>query len=60
LIGAGALTINIERIYPLDAIVAAQEHNRSGRTRGKVVVDMGVGAPAAPVSGRLAPQGARR
>jgi hypothetical protein len=48
LIESGALKINIERIYPLDAIVEAQEHNRSGRTRGKVVVDMGVEAPEAP------------
>jgi NADPH:quinone reductase-like Zn-dependent oxidoreductase len=42
LIATGKLQINIDRIYPLDAIAAAQEHNRSGRTRGKVVVDMGV------------------
>lgn len=46
LIEAGALRINIDRSYPLDAIVDAQQHNRGGRTRGKVVVDMGV-APAA-------------
>jgi NADPH:quinone reductase-like Zn-dependent oxidoreductase len=37
--------VNIDRCYPLDSIAQAQEHNRSGRTRGKVVVDMG----AAPV-----------
>ena len=42
LIAAGKVRINIEQTYPLDAIVKAQEHNRSGRTRGKVVVDMGV------------------
>ncbi len=49
LIDAGALRVNIDRRYPLDAIVAAQEHNRSGRTRGKVVVDMGVApGPASP------------
>ena len=47
LIESGALKIHIERIYPLDAIIEAQQHNRSGRTRGKVVVDMGVEAPAA-------------
>jgi NADPH:quinone reductase-like Zn-dependent oxidoreductase len=45
LIDAGALRVNIDRCYPLDSIAQAQEHNRSGRTRGKVVVDMG----AAPV-----------
>jgi len=42
LIAAGKVRINIDQTYPLDAIVKAQEHNRSGRTRGKVVVDMGV------------------
>lgn len=49
LIEAGALQINIDRTYPLDAIVEAQRHNRSGTTRGKVVVDMGIDAAAAPV-----------
>ena len=42
LIAAGKVRINIDQTYPLEAIVKAQEHNRSGRTRGKVVVDMGV------------------
>ena len=42
LITAGKVRINIDQTYPLDAIAKAQEHNRSGRTRGKVVVDMGV------------------
>lgn len=46
LIEAGALRVNIDRSYPLDAVAEAQEHNRGGHTRGKVVVDMGV-APAA-------------
>jgi NADPH:quinone reductase-like Zn-dependent oxidoreductase len=46
LIESGALRINIDRIYPLDEIVDAQQHNRSGSTRGKVVVDMGVDASA--------------
>ncbi|HVH33824.1 MAG TPA: nuclear transport factor 2 family protein, partial [Tahibacter sp.] len=40
LIAAGKLQINIDGIYTLDSIVAAQQHNRSGNTRGKVVVDM--------------------
>jgi NADPH:quinone reductase-like Zn-dependent oxidoreductase len=44
LIAAGKLRINIDRTYPLDAIVEAQQHNRNGNTRGKVVVDMGVPA----------------
>jgi NADPH:quinone reductase-like Zn-dependent oxidoreductase len=48
LIESGALRVNIDQSYPLDAIVEAQEHNRSGRTRGKVVVDMGVDAPVQP------------
>jgi len=42
LIAAGKVRINIDQTYPLAAIVQAQEHNRSGRTRGKIVVDMGV------------------
>jgi NADPH:quinone reductase-like Zn-dependent oxidoreductase len=42
LIAAGKVRLNIDETYPLDAIVKAQEHNRSGRTRGKVVVDMGI------------------
>lgn len=46
LIEAGVLRINIDRIHPLDEIVQAQQHNRSGRTRGKVVVDMGGSAGA--------------
>jgi NADPH:quinone reductase-like Zn-dependent oxidoreductase len=44
LIAAGKLRINIDQTYPLGAIAKAQEHNRSGSTRGKVVVDMGVAA----------------
>lgn len=47
LIEAGKLRINIDRTYPLDAIAEAQRHNLSGRTRGKVTVDMGVEAGAA-------------
>jgi len=42
--------VNIDRRHPLDSIAQAQEHNRSGRTRGKVVVDMG----AAPAGSRPA------
>jgi NADPH:quinone reductase-like Zn-dependent oxidoreductase len=44
LIAAGKLRINIDQTYPLAAIAQAQAHNRSGRTRGKVVVDMGASA----------------
>lgn len=40
LIAAGKLRINIDQVYPLAEIAAAQEHNRSGRTRGKVVVEI--------------------
>ena len=42
LVEAGKVRINIERTYPLEAIAAAQQDNRDGSTRGKVVVDMGV------------------
>ncbi len=41
LIAAGKLRINIDRTYPLAEIAKAQEYNRGGRTRGKVVIDMG-------------------
>lgn len=43
LIASGRLKVNIERSYPLQDIVAAQQHNKAGNTRGKVVVDMGAG-----------------
>lgn len=44
LIEAGRVRINIERIYPLDEIVQAQQHNQAGTTRGKAVVAIGDGA----------------
>jgi NADPH:quinone reductase-like Zn-dependent oxidoreductase len=48
LIQAGALRVNIDQVYPLERIAEAQEHNRSGRTRGKVVVAIAPAADAAP------------
>ena len=42
LIAAGKVRINIDRTYPLAAVADAQQHNRGGSTRGKVVIDMGV------------------
>lgn len=51
-IAQGRLRINIDATYPLEAIVQAQQHSRGGRTRGKIVVDMGVPVARAP----LAPQ----
>lgn len=42
LIASGQVRIHVERVYPLDQVVEAQEHNRSGRTRGKVVIAMPV------------------
>jgi len=50
LIAAGQLRVHIERSYPLSEIAAAQQHNRDGHTRGKVVVDMGVAAAAPAAS----------
>lgn len=50
LIAAGQLRVHIERSYPLAEIAAAQQHNRVGHTRGKVVVDMGVAAAATAAS----------
>lgn len=44
LIESGKIRINIDGSYPLADIVAAQQHNRAGNTRGKVVVDMGAAA----------------
>lgn len=38
LIAAGKVRINIDRTYPLEAIAEAQQYNRNGSTRGKVVV----------------------
>jgi len=38
LIAAGKVRINIDATYPLTAIAEAQQHNRNGNTRGKVVV----------------------
>lgn len=38
LIAAGKVRIHIDRTYPLAAIAEAQQHNRNGNTRGKVVV----------------------
>jgi NADPH:quinone reductase-like Zn-dependent oxidoreductase len=62
LIESGAVRINIDGTYPLDAIVEAQQHNRNGNTRGKVVVDMGVAtrpadirAPTADIQGVTLP-----
>ncbi len=47
LIAAGKLKVNIDRSYGLDGIVAAQQYNRDGHTRGKVVIDIGPGVEAA-------------
>ncbi|WP_176693107.1 nuclear transport factor 2 family protein [Arenimonas terrae] len=47
LIASGQLKVNIERSYPLDQAAAAQQHNREGRTRGKVVIAMGADETAA-------------
>jgi NADPH:quinone reductase-like Zn-dependent oxidoreductase len=38
LIAADTVRINIDATYPLEAISEAQQHNRNGNTRGKVVV----------------------
>lgn len=40
LIAQHALAVHVDRVYALDEIEAAQQHSRSGRTRGKVVVRM--------------------
>ncbi len=38
LIEAGQLTINVDAVYPLEQAAAAQEKNREGHTRGKIVL----------------------
>jgi NADPH:quinone reductase-like Zn-dependent oxidoreductase len=43
LIAAGKVRINIDRTYPLQSIVEAQQHHRNGSTRGKVVVAIAPG-----------------
>lgn len=58
LIAAGKLRINIDQTYPLDAAAKAQEHNRSGSTRGKVVIDMGVAVEPSRRSSQLQPHDA--
>ncbi|HEY0930551.1 MAG TPA: nuclear transport factor 2 family protein [Gemmatimonas sp.] len=40
LIEAGQLQVHVDSLYTLDEIMAAQQHSRSGRTRGKVVIDL--------------------
>ena len=42
LIAAGKVRINIDQTYPLAAVADAQQYNRDGNTRGKVVIDMSV------------------
>lgn len=45
LIEEGRLLVHIDASYPLTAAAQAQQHNREGRTRGKIVIDMGVDDP---------------
>lgn len=40
LIEAGKLRVNIDRRFPLEQVSAAQQYNRDGHTRGKVVLDL--------------------
>lgn len=52
LIEYGKIRINIDGSYPLASIVEAQQHNRNGSTRGKIVVNMGAATRDAEVSAR--------
>lgn len=47
MIAAGKLRVHIDSSYTLEQITAAQLHSKSGRTRGKVVIDMGADETAA-------------
>ncbi|MBL0937594.1 MAG: zinc-binding dehydrogenase [Gemmatimonadaceae bacterium] len=56
LIAEGKLKVHVDSVYPLSAIMAAQQHSRSGRTRGKVVVSMeaeAVSAAMVPINAYL-------
>jgi NADPH:quinone reductase-like Zn-dependent oxidoreductase len=50
LIATGKLGVHIDGIYPLHQITQAQQHNRAGSTRGKVVVAI-AGDPVQSASG---------
>lgn len=47
LIEAGQLRVNIEQSYPLAEAAAAQQQSRTGRTRGKLVIDLSAADTAA-------------
>jgi NADPH:quinone reductase-like Zn-dependent oxidoreductase len=47
LIDGGALRVHVDSVYSLSDVQAAQQHSRSGRTRGKVVITMEAGESAA-------------
>jgi NADPH:quinone reductase-like Zn-dependent oxidoreductase len=44
LITEGKLRVNIDHVYSLEQIREAQQSNRDGHTRGKIVIDLGVDA----------------
>lgn len=54
MIASGQLQVHLDAIYPLSEISAAQQHNRDGRTRGKVVVAMATDGPVATATGASA------
>jgi NADPH:quinone reductase-like Zn-dependent oxidoreductase len=37
---AGKLRVNVDRTFPLEAAADAQEYNRAGHTRGKVIIEV--------------------
>lgn len=39
-IASGKLKVNIDRVYPLSSAAEAQQHNKDGHTRGKVVIEV--------------------
>ena len=42
----GELSLPVERHFPLAEAASAQELNRAGRTRGKIVLDVSIDAGA--------------
>jgi len=54
LIAAKQLRVHVDSVYTLANVMAAQQHSRSGRTRGKVVLDMNAAATDAAMQPLLA------
>jgi NADPH:quinone reductase-like Zn-dependent oxidoreductase len=45
LVDEGKLETTIDKVYPFDDVVAAQEYSKSGRAKGKIVLELTTHAP---------------